>query len=113
MKILTYVLTSFFLTGCLFWDLMPSYSSCWDEDTWIHKDTKKPLTDDIHIACFNESIQGLEIRDVSGYPEVIGIKNQDQSNRNYALCLKRKGFVFNASYKYCYKFKSICDKYRK
>ena len=52
MKIFIYVLVTLSLGGCLFLDLMPSYSSYWDESIWVNKDTKKPLTKDTHMACF-------------------------------------------------------------
>ena len=94
-------------------DLMPSYSSYWDENIWVHKDTKKTLTEDIHMICFNQPIQGFEIKDVSVFPEVVGVKNRKESNRRYAMCLRDKGFIFNASYAYCYKFKDVCDTYNK
>ena len=97
MKIFIYVLVTLSLGGCLFLDLMPSYSSYWDESIWVNKDTKKPLTKDTHMACFNKSIQGLEIKDVSGFPEVVGVKDREESNKRYAMCLRDKGFVFNAS----------------
>ena len=113
MKIFIYLLVILSLEGCLFLDLMPSYSSYWDENIWVHKDTKKPLTKDTHMACFNQSIQGLEIKDVSGFPEVVGVKDREESNKRYAMCLRDKGFVFNASYAYCYKFKDVCDAYNK
>ena len=105
MKIFIYVLVTLSLGGCLFLDLMPSYSSYWDESIWVNKDT--------HMACFNKSIQGLEIKDVSGFPEVVGVKDREESNKRYAMCLRDKGFVFNASYAYCYKFKDVCDAYNK
>lgn len=111
MRIIIYLFAPFFITSCLVWDLMPTYSSYWNEDVWRHIDTKEPLPDHIHVSCFRESLQGFEIRDISGFPEVIGVENKKQSNRKYAICLRNKGFVFNASYKYCYKFREICDRY--
>lgn len=111
MRLFVYLLSPVFLTGCLFWELMPSYSSYWDEDTWIHKNTKQPLSNDIHTYCFYESLKGFEVKDVSGYQEVIGAEDKKKSKMVYTSCLRRKGFIFNASYKYCYKFREVCTEY--
>lgn len=111
MRNFIFLLFPFMLTGCLVWELMPSYSSYWDEDIWIHKNTKQPLNRDIDMDCFNKSLEGFEIKNISGLPRVVGEDNRAKSEKIYASCLRRKGFIFNASYKYCYKFREICDRY--
>ncbi|MDD7545471.1 hypothetical protein [Actinobacillus porcinus] len=101
------------LMGCVVIDLIPSYSSYFNEDTWVHRDTGLPLPNDINMYCYNKSIEGFDMIDEYGIPTVKGEKNKIISDEIHSNCLKEKGFVFNASYIYCYKFRRICDKYEK
>ncbi|SCX75887.1 hypothetical protein SAMN02910354_00178 [Basfia succiniciproducens] len=88
----------FLLSGCFLISLTPSYSSKFRENTWVHKETRVPLSKELHIKC-RESIENS--------------KEEDKLGEVYASCLRKHGFVFNASYMYCYKFKSICEEYYK
>lgn len=111
MRFFIYLLFPFMLSGCLVWELMPSYSSYWKESTWIHRNTRQPLSDNISTDCFNESLKGFKISNISGLPRAEGEDNRKKSEKIYASCLRSKGFIFNASYKYCYKFREVCDQY--
>jgi lipoprotein len=99
------------LTGCLVLDLMPSYSSYFDEDIWVHRRTKEALSEEIYKKCFSQSLKGFEVINEYGFSTVKGEREKIESNRIYASCLRQNGFLFNASYKYCYKFPSVCQKY--
>ena len=61
--------------------------------------------------CFSQSLKGFEVINEYGFSTVKGEREKIESNRIYASCLRQNGFVFNASYKYCYKFPSVCQKY--
>lgn len=104
---------SFILSGCVFLDLMPSYSSYFKEDTWIHGKTKHALPDSIHMECLNISLRLFKTENTTGLERVIDPNDEVKATEIYASCLRNKGYVFNASYKYCYKFESICEKYNK
>ena len=99
------------LTSCVVWDLMPSYSSSFDEDIWIHQKTKEALNDDVHNYCLRQSLKEFNMANKYSSSTVKTEMGNVESNRIYASCLRENGFVFNASYKYCYKFPYICQKY--
>ena len=98
------------LTGCLVLDLIPSYSSYFDEDIWVHRRTKEALSEEIYKKCFSQSLKGFETINKSWLEVIKNKEDEKKSDRIYASCLRENGFVFNASYKYCYKFPYICQK---
>ncbi|PJG84585.1 hypothetical protein [Conservatibacter flavescens] len=108
------ILILFLLNGCIVIDLMPSYSKTFNEDIWVDKKTGKALSDTDFNQCRHISIIGFKTKkSPSGLTQFLNEKDEQKSNDIYASCLQNKGYIFNASYKYCYKFKSTCEKYNK
>lgn len=100
------------LNGCLVWELSPPYSSSFSETVWVNKDTNKPIPKEIYMNCLKMSFKGFETINKSGLEVIKNKEDEKKSDRIYASCLRENGFVFNASYKYCYKFPYICQKYK-
>lgn len=113
MRKLNYLYFVFLLQGCIVWDLTPSYSSTWNENIWTHKKTKEPLSNKIHIECREESLLPFETENLYGLESPIYDIDKIRTKELYASCLKNNGFIFSPSFKYCYKFKEICNDYKK
>ncbi len=71
------------------------------------------MPNNIHLECREESLKSFKTENTTGIDIVVDPNDKVKSTEIYASCLKDKGLVFNASYIYCYKFKSICNKYDK
>ncbi|MDY5421542.1 hypothetical protein [Actinobacillus porcinus] len=113
MKILFTLYLTTLLSSCLIWDLTPAYSPIWNEDTWIHRKTKEPLSNQVHMGCRKESLAPFKTKSDYGLEEPVEPVDRIKSEELYASCLKNKGFIFSASFKYCYKFRRICDEYER
>lgn len=85
------------LNSCFVISMTPSYSPLFQENIWINKITREPLSREHQEKCIKE------------------INNSTGTEKNdlYANCLRKYGFIFNASYTFCYKFEDICNKYKK
>lgn len=100
------------LNSCV-WDMIPSYSPYWDEDLWFHKENKKPLPKNIDSKCYQYSLSQFKTKrnEILDRIEIINEEDKIRSDRIYGICLKDKGYIFNPSYKFCYRFKSYCESY--
>ncbi|MFQ1015280.1 hypothetical protein C3007_01380 [Avibacterium gallinarum] len=100
------------VTGCL-WIWYPPYSSFWDEDIWVHKENNTPPTKDIVRECYSQSLLPFETKVVGELEIPVSPEDQVKANDIDGACLYQKGFRFNASYKYCYRFDNTCKQWNK
>lgn len=104
------------LSGCF---LIPPYSKIYDTPLWVHRQSKQEMSMDLHLKCYRESIKPFKTEKTEWGGEYIPNKEDwKKSEILYANCAYSQGYVFSASYLYCYKFsdEGYCDllkKYRK
>lgn len=91
------IILLFLLNSCFVISMTPSYSPLFKENIWINKITGEPLSREYQDKCKQEISNSTDI----------------EKDYLYANCLRKYGFVFNASYTFCYKFEDICNKYDK
>ncbi|MBF4102276.1 hypothetical protein INT80_02320 [Gallibacterium anatis] len=97
----------------VFWVWYPPYSSFWKEDIWIHKDNNTAPTGDIVRECYNQSLAPFETKIVGGLEIPANSEDKIKAYDIDGSCLYQKGFRFNASYKYCYRFGNTCKQWNK
>lgn len=102
----------FLLGGCL-WVWHPPYSSFWREDIWVHKDDNTVPTAEIVQYCYAQPLAPFKTKNIGGLEIPIDPEEQAKSDDLDGACLYQKGYRFNASYKYCYRFGNICKKWNK
>lgn len=105
----------FLLQGCIVIDLIPPYSDFFREKTWINKKTGKSLPSSVFLECHKKALETFNITEDPNGGLPIGTSEEVELAfiNTRAQCYVSNGYNFNASFIYCYRFKSTCTDYNK
>ncbi|AIL33278.1 hypothetical protein [Basilea psittacipulmonis] len=100
------------VSGCL-WVWYPPYSSFWNEDIWVHQNNNTSPSGDTVRECYAQALAPFETKVVGGLEIAANPDDQEKVGNLEGACLYQKGYRFNASWKYCYRFERTCKKWNK